>query len=84
MASSSARSQIICVSFNQDNSLFSIGTKDGFKIFDACNGRLCYEKNLGGFNIVEMLFGTSLLAIVGTGEQAYCCIAAQELYLRFK
>ncbi|KAF8730143.1 hypothetical protein HU200_017114 [Digitaria exilis] len=69
MASSSARSQIICVSFNQDNSLFSIGTKDGFKIFDACNGRLCYEKNLGGFNIVEMLFGTSLLAIVGTGEQ---------------
>jgi hypothetical protein len=25
--------------------------------------------DLGGFNIVEMLFGTNLLAIVGTGEQ---------------
>ena len=25
--------------------------------------------DLGGLNIVEMLFGTSLLAIVGTGEQ---------------
>ncbi|XP_066328953.1 autophagy-related protein 18b-like [Miscanthus floridulus] len=69
MASSSSPSQIICVSFNQDNSMFSVGTKDGFKIFDARNGRLCYEKNLGGFNIVEMLFGTNLLAIVGTGEQ---------------
>ncbi|GJM87221.1 hypothetical protein PR202_ga03155 [Eleusine coracana subsp. coracana] len=69
MASSSSQSQIICASFNQDNSLFSIGTRDGFKIFDARNGRLCYNKNLGGFNIVEMLFGTSLLAIVGTGEQ---------------
>lgn len=49
--------------------MFSIGTKDGFKIFDARNGRLCYEKNLGGFNIVEMRFDTNLLAIVGTGEQ---------------
>ncbi|KAL6911987.1 hypothetical protein ACP4OV_000792 [Aristida adscensionis] len=68
-SSSSSSSQIICASFNQDNSLFSVGTEEGFKIFDARNGRLCYKKNLGGFNIVEMLFGTSLLAIVGTGEQ---------------
>lgn len=26
-------------------SMFSVGTKDGFKIFDARNGRLCYEKS---------------------------------------
>lgn len=26
-------------------SFFAIGTKDGFKIFDARNGRLCYEKS---------------------------------------
>ncbi|OEL30721.1 Autophagy-related protein 18b [Dichanthelium oligosanthes] len=69
MASSSSPSQVICASFNQDNSLFSVGTRHGFRIFDARNGRLCYEKHLGGFNVVEMLFGTSLLAIVGTGEQ---------------
>jgi hypothetical protein len=30
---------------------------------------LCMFAGLGGFNIVEMLFGTNLLAIVGTGEQ---------------
>ena len=29
----------------------------------------CVFADLGGLNIVEMLFGTSLLAIVGTGEQ---------------
>ncbi|KAG8072712.1 hypothetical protein GUJ93_ZPchr0006g41432 [Zizania palustris] len=70
MASSSSPSpQILCASFNQDNSLFYTGTKDGFKIFDARTGRLCYEKSLGGISNMEMYFGTSLLAIVGTGEQ---------------
>ncbi|KAG8059164.1 hypothetical protein GUJ93_ZPchr0002g24135 [Zizania palustris] len=71
MASSSSppAPPILCASFNQDNSLFYIGTKDGFKIFDARTGRLCYEKNLGGISNMEMYFGTSLLAIVGTGEQ---------------
>ncbi|XP_078157793.1 autophagy 18 B-like protein isoform X2 [Carex rostrata] len=69
MATSSSASQILCASFNQDNSFFAIGTRDGFKIFEARNGRLCYEKTLGAFSIVEMLFSSSLLAIVGAGEQ---------------
>lgn len=30
---------------------------------------LCVSADLGGFNIVEMLFGSSLLVIVGTGEK---------------
>ncbi|XP_039119510.1 autophagy-related protein 18b isoform X2 [Dioscorea cayenensis subsp. rotundata] len=62
-------SPILCASFNQDNSYFSIGTRDGFKVFHASTGRLCYEKSLGAFSIVEMLFSSSLLAIVGAGEQ---------------
>ncbi|XP_042418219.1 autophagy-related protein 18b-like [Zingiber officinale] len=66
---SPSSSPIICASFNQDNSFFSVGTKDGFKIFDARSGRLCYERAVGAFNIVEMLFSTNLLAIVGAGEQ---------------
>ncbi|KAK6942355.1 hypothetical protein RJ641_027732, partial [Dillenia turbinata] len=48
---------------------FAIGTKDGFKIFDSNTGRLCYERDIGAFSIVEMLFCSSLLAIVGAGEQ---------------
>lgn len=83
-------------------SCFAVGTRDGFRIFDAQTGRLCYERceifqdralvvimlvrpwyylvvkawrviwfptAIGAFSIVEMLFSSSLLAIVGAGEQ---------------
>ncbi|XP_054821366.1 autophagy-related protein 18b [Prosopis cineraria] len=69
MATQSSSSPILCASFNQDYSCFTIGTKDGFRIFDTNTGRLCYERVLGAFSIVEMLFSSSLLAIVGAGEQ---------------
>ncbi|MQM01067.1 hypothetical protein Taro_033814 [Colocasia esculenta] len=60
---------ILCASFNQDNSCFAIGTRDGVRVFDARTGRLFYERHMGSFSIVEMLFSSSLLAIVGAGEQ---------------
>ncbi|CAA6672229.1 unnamed protein product [Spirodela intermedia] len=66
---SSSALPILCASFNQDNSCFAIGTRDGFRIYDAQTGRLCYERSIGAFSIVEMLFTSSLLAIVGAGEQ---------------
>ncbi|XP_010277991.1 PREDICTED: autophagy-related protein 18b isoform X2 [Nelumbo nucifera] len=69
MANQSSASPILCASFNQDNSCFAIGTRDGFKIFDSSTGKLCYEKAIGAFSLVEMLFNSSLLAIVGAGEQ---------------
>nr|GEU65662.1 autophagy-related protein 18b isoform X2 [Tanacetum cinerariifolium] len=65
-----AANPIRCASFNQDNSCFVIGTKDGFRIFDSNTGKLLYERDIGAFVIVEMLFSSSLLAIVGAGEQA--------------
>ncbi|KAG6413102.1 hypothetical protein SASPL_125803 [Salvia splendens] len=97
MANQSSAHPILCASFNQDNSCFAIGTKDGFKIFDCDTGRLLYERvidddddviieldlsgyessngiqflllAIGAFVIVEMLYRTNLLAIVGAGEQ---------------
>nr|XP_043627268.1 autophagy-related protein 18b [Erigeron canadensis] len=66
----SSSNPILCASFNQDNSCFVIGTKDGFRIFDSNSGTLLYDKVIGAFVIVEMLFSSSLLAIVGAGEQA--------------
>ncbi|KAM7472882.1 hypothetical protein LguiA_011065 [Lonicera macranthoides] len=69
MANHSSSNPILCASFNQDNSCFAIGTKDGFKVFDCNTGRLLYERAIGAFIIVEMLFTSSLLAIVGAGEQ---------------
>ncbi|XP_057415592.1 autophagy-related protein 18b isoform X2 [Lotus japonicus] len=64
-----ASSPILCASFNQDHSCFAVSTKDGFRIFDTNTGKLCYERAVGGFVIVEMLFSSSLLAIVGAGDQ---------------
>ncbi|GFP85472.1 autophagy-related protein 18b [Phtheirospermum japonicum] len=69
MANQSSSHPVLCASFNQDNSCFAIGTRDGFKIFDCDTGRLLYERVVGAFIIVEMLYRSSLLAIVGAGEQ---------------
>lgn len=69
MSNQSSSYPIFFVSFNQDNSGFALSTKDGFKIFDSSTGRLCYERAVGAFSIVEMLYSSSLLAIVGAGEQ---------------
>ncbi|XP_019086909.1 PREDICTED: autophagy-related protein 18b-like isoform X3 [Camelina sativa] len=69
MANQSSPSPIYCVSFNQDNSGFAISWKNSFKIFDSTTGRLCYERAAGAFVIVEMLYSSDLLAIVGAGEQ---------------
>jgi len=69
MANQSAPRQLLNASFNQDNSCFSICTRDGYKIFNCKSGSLCYEKSDGALSIVEMLYSTSLLAIVGAGEQ---------------
>ncbi|XP_074282572.1 autophagy-related protein 18b isoform X2 [Silene latifolia] len=69
MANQFSSYPILCASFNQDYSYFAVGTKLGFKIFQADNGRVCYERDIGAFSIVEMRFSSSLLAIVGAGEQ---------------
>ncbi|KAJ4899037.1 hypothetical protein Rs2_12988 [Raphanus sativus] len=70
MANQSSPSSIYCASFNQDNSGFAISSRDSFKIFDSTTGRLCYERAAGAFVIVEMLYSSDLLALVGAGEQA--------------
>ncbi|KAK4481648.1 hypothetical protein RD792_012555 [Penstemon davidsonii] len=69
MANQSSSYPILCASFNQDNSCFAIGTRNGFKIFDCNTGRLLYQRDVGAFIIVEMLYRSNLLAIVGAGEQ---------------
>jgi len=57
------------INFNQDGSCVSIGTDRGYKIFNCDPFGKCYSRLDGGIGIVEMLFCTSLLAIVGIGDQ---------------
>ncbi|KAK9263214.1 WD40-repeat-containing domain protein [Lipomyces tetrasporus] len=64
------------VNFNQDFSCISVGTKHGYKIYNCDPFGQCFFKVFrlrsfadGGIAIVEMLFCTSLVALVGIGDQ---------------
>ncbi|KAI9366091.1 WD40-repeat-containing domain protein [Zopfochytrium polystomum] len=65
----SSASPILFVNFNQDASCLSVGTRSGYKIFNCDPFGKFYSRTDGGIGIVEMLFCTSLVAVVGAGEQ---------------
>ena len=56
-------------SFNQDNTCISIGTSNGYRIFRIFNGSVecvaAKESRNAGLKIVQMLYNTNLLALVG-------------------
>lgn len=57
------------ITFNQDSSRFCIGTADGFRIFKTYPFHYSYRRDLnGGFKIIEMLNKSSLVALVGNGN----------------
>ena len=60
---------ILNVAFNQDNSCFSIGTELGFKIYQTYPLKGPYERKMkGGIGIVEMLYKSNFLALIGGGK----------------
>uniref|UniRef100_A0A1D1Y915 Autophagy-related protein 18 n=1 Tax=Anthurium amnicola TaxID=1678845 RepID=A0A1D1Y915_9ARAE len=60
--------ELLFINFNQDFSCISVGTQHGYKIYNCDPFGKCYSKSDGGIGIVEMLFCTSLVALVGAGE----------------
>ncbi|KAI8970132.1 WD40-repeat-containing domain protein [Mycotypha africana] len=63
-----SNNEILFLNFNQDFSCISIGTERGYRIYNCDPFGKCYSKQAGGTGIVEMLFCTSLVALVGAGE----------------
>lgn len=58
------------ISFNQDASLIALGLSDGFRVF-TCKKQIkeqFFYKRYESIGIVELLFNTSLVALVGLGE----------------
>lgn len=68
MATPKASSDLLSVSFNQDGSCVSIGTRKGYSIANAEPFGKVYSREDGPCSIVEMLFCTSLVALVGTAD----------------
>jgi len=56
--------------FNQDASCLALGSSRGYSIFNTHPFRPSLHESVGGVGIVEMLYCTSLLALVGAGDQA--------------
>ena len=62
-------SEVLAVSFNQDQSCLAVATTRGVKIFSLDAGLECvFEHRMGACRIAEMLFRSSLLVVVGAGE----------------
>ncbi|KDN34813.1 hypothetical protein RSAG8_12111, partial [Rhizoctonia solani AG-8 WAC10335] len=62
-------SNMLFANFNQDFSCISVGTKKGYSIANCDPFGRVYTKNDGARGIVEMLFCTSLIALVGAADQ---------------
>ena len=61
--------KILNISFNQDNSCFSVSTEKGFKIYETIPFKKEYEKNMGGgIRLTEMYYRSNILAFVSGGD----------------
>eukprot|EP00744_Colponema_vietnamica_P022216 GILI01031883.1.p1 GENE.GILI01031883.1~~GILI01031883.1.p1 ORF type:complete len:373 (-),score=5.05 GILI01031883.1:66-1184(-) len=72
MMRSQEKEQLLFIGFNQEFSCISVGTKVGYKIFSCEPFQQCHFQANGGIGVVEMLYCTSLVALVGAGEQPAC------------
>ncbi|KAL1220099.1 Autophagy-related protein 18c [Cardamine amara subsp. amara] len=64
--------ELVSVSWNQDSSCFAAGTSHGFRIYNCEPLKETFRRELrnGGFKIVEMLFRSNILALVGGGPNS--------------
>lgn len=60
---------LLSVAFNQDQSCIATGTRKGYTITNCDPFGKVYGKSDGATSIVEMLFCTSLVALVGAGDR---------------
>lgn len=69
-ASKSEEHGILSVSFNQDGSCFACGTNSGFRIFTVSPFQETVWRSFqrGGISIVEMMYRSNLIAVVGGGQ----------------
>ncbi|KAG2724035.1 hypothetical protein I3760_02G199800 [Carya illinoinensis] len=64
--------ELFSVSWNQDYGCFAAGTNHGFRIYNCDPFKETFRRDLksGGFKIVEMLFRSNILALVGGGANS--------------
>lgn len=65
--------KILHLNFNQNNTLFTVGTTDGFLVYnvDPCKQRLNRRNLSGGIGFVDMLYNSNIFALVGDQLNGY-------------
>eukprot|EP00903_Cladosiphon_okamuranus_P005419 g5405.t1 len=70
MASEEASSrEILCYGFNQDATCLAVGLRTGYRIYTCRPFAQCFAMSEGGIGRAEMLFSSSLVALVGSGDR---------------
>ncbi|CDH49606.1 wd40 repeat-like protein [Lichtheimia corymbifera JMRC:FSU:9682] len=59
--------KVLFFNFNQDYSCVSVGTTSGYQMYNCDPFGQCHSQGNAGTSIAEMLFSTSLVALVGVG-----------------
>ena len=65
---SKASNNLLSVNFNQDHSCIAVGTRKGYSITNCDPFGRVYSNPSGPTSLVEMLFCTSLVALVATSD----------------
>jgi len=63
------RSELLFCNFNQDQTCLIVGTTKGFSVYRTNPFTLCYQQSTGGVRLAEMLFSSSMIALVGSGDE---------------
>lgn len=65
-------SRMLCFSFNQDCSCFSIGTENGFVIYKSAPLNDYYIRELnGGIGLISMFNNSNIIGLVGGGKRPF-------------
>jgi len=63
------KNELVYVDFNQDSTCLTVGTKTGYSIYALEPfQRILNVKDMGGTGIIEVLFNSSLVVLVGSGD----------------
>ena len=68
MVETGEKNKIVSLRFNQDQACFVCGTEKGFQIYNSLPYKDTFTRDFGGgLGVVEMLFKSNILALVGGG-----------------
>jgi len=68
MATEAAAERVLCISLNQNHTCFTIGTTQGFRVYEINPLKIRYRRDWGsGIGIAELYMRSNIVALVGGG-----------------